>query len=105
MNHSAWDNLLEEKVGTYHAIRLGFRQVKSLRQADMDLLVARRAKPYTSINALREVDVSEAALELLADADAFRSMQLDRREALWEATTKDKPLALFKGQAPTRCKR
>ena len=36
-------------------------------------------------------------LEKLADADAFRSIGLDRREALWEVSTKDRPYAMFSG--------
>ncbi len=98
VNYSAWDNLLEEKTGKYYAIRLGFRQVKKLRQEDMNLLIEKRLKPYADINALREAGISEAALEILSDADAFRSIDLDRREALWEVSTKDKPVALFEGQ-------
>jgi error-prone DNA polymerase len=34
----------------------------------------------------------------LADADAFRSVSQDRREALWELFAKDRPIALFSGQ-------
>jgi error-prone DNA polymerase len=34
----------------------------------------------------------------LADADAFRSIGLDRRQALWEVSTKDQPVELFSGQ-------
>jgi len=37
-------------------------------------------------------------LEKLADADAFRSIGLDRRQALWEVSTKDRPVAMFAGQ-------
>jgi error-prone DNA polymerase len=44
------------------------------------------------------IGLSDAALEKLADADAFRSMNLDRRQALWEVSTKDKPVAMFTGQ-------
>lgn len=54
---------------------------------------------YSSINELRDIAVPEAALEKLADADAFRSIGLDRREALWEVSTKDRPLAIFSGQS------
>jgi error-prone DNA polymerase len=40
-------------------------------------------------------------LEKLADADAFRSVGLDRRQALWEITSlRDNPIGLFKGQPP-----
>jgi len=98
VNHSQWDNQLEEPAGKYCAIRLGFRQVKGLREDDVNVLLAARQQPFTSINDLRDAGVPEAALERLADADAFRSFDLDRRAALWEVSTKDKPIALFKGQ-------
>jgi len=98
INFSVWDNKLEERSVNYCALRLGFRQVKSLRQEDMNLLVCARKEFYTTINALRDIGLSQAALELLADADAFRSIDLDRRQALWELSAKDRPFALFEGQ-------
>lgn len=98
INHSYWDNTLEELSGNYCVLRLGFRQVKGLREEDMELLVASRQRMYTSINDLRDIHLSESALERLADADAFRSIALDRRQALWEVTTKDRPESLFAGQ-------
>src|SRR6185503_18076699 len=97
INYSNWDNKLEERSGNYYALRLGFRQVKSLREDDMQLLVAARKKMYETINDLRDIGLPEAALEKLADADAFRSIGLDRREALWEVSTKDRPFAIFSG--------
>lgn len=104
INHSRWDNQIEspspsgEGAGGEAVLRLGFRQIKSLRQDDMELLVANRQQPYNSINALRDIGLPEAALEKLADADAFRSLGLDRRQALWEVSTKDRPQAMFAGQ-------
>jgi error-prone DNA polymerase len=99
INHSGWDNLLEEKAGKHCGLRLGFRQVKGLRQEDMELLILNRKKRYSSINELRDAGISEATLEKLADADAFRTLGFDRRQALWEVSTKDRPVALFSGQA------
>ncbi|MEO5943219.1 MAG: error-prone DNA polymerase [Ferruginibacter sp.] len=98
INHSIWNNTLEEKDGKFHALRLGFRQVKGLRAEDMEVLISNRQQPYKCINDLRDKKVGEAALEKLADADAFRSINLDRRQALWEVSTKDRPNALFEGQ-------
>ncbi|MHB1177600.1 MAG: error-prone DNA polymerase [Daejeonella sp.] len=99
INYSAWDNLMEEKTGKYHAVRLGFRQISGLRMEDVEVLVATRSSSYTSITALRDTGVSQAALEKLADADAFRSIGLDRRQALWEVSAlSDRPIALFSGQ-------
>ncbi|TDE18085.1 error-prone DNA polymerase [Dyadobacter psychrotolerans] len=99
VNLSQWDNILEEKSGKYHAIRLGFRQVKGLREMDMWVLLNGRISPYNSIHAIRDAGVGQAALERLADADAFRSMSLDRRQAMWEASAlADRPMGLFTGQ-------
>ncbi|GAA3917187.1 DNA polymerase III subunit alpha [Chitinophaga oryziterrae] len=99
VNLSDWDNRLEEKAGKYCAIRLGFRQIKGIREEDAAALVSARNKPYTSIPALRDAGVSQTVLEKLADADAFRSMGMDRRQALWEASSlSDRPLGLFTGQ-------
>ena len=98
INYSIWNNKLEERTNKYCALRLGFRQVKGLREDDMNLLISKRENKYHSINVLRDIGLSEAALEKLADADAFRSIGLDRREALWEVSTKDRPLAMFSGQ-------
>ncbi|HET9824095.1 MAG TPA: error-prone DNA polymerase [Chitinophagaceae bacterium] len=103
INYSNWDNNLEESPslpgpGKYCALRLGFRQVKGMREEDINILVSRRKNFYSTINDLRDVGLSDATLERLADADAFRSIGLDRRQALWEVSTKDRPIALFADQ-------
>jgi len=72
--------------------------VRGLRQDDINVLLAGRKKMYNTINELRDINLAEAALEKLADADAFRSLGLDRRQALWEVSTKDRPQAMFSGQ-------
>jgi error-prone DNA polymerase len=99
INRSTWDNLLEEKSGKYYAIRLGFRQIKGVGQEEMDILVDRRSGGYKTVTALRDAGIAINTLERLADADAFRSMGLDRRKALWEvAALQDMPVEIFKGQ-------
>jgi error-prone DNA polymerase len=98
VNYSGWNNSLEELSGKYRALRLGFRQVKGLREEEMNTLVAGRGKHYKSMNELRNIHLSAQALEKLADADAFRSIGLDRRQALWEVSAKDQPKAMFAGQ-------
>lgn len=94
VNHSTWDNLLEEKSGTHCAMRLGFRQIKGLREEDMNVLVDNRGEGYRTIDELRKAGVPDAALELLADADSFGSIGSDRRKALWDVSTQDHPLSL-----------
>ncbi|MGX5858273.1 error-prone DNA polymerase [Dyadobacter jiangsuensis] len=99
VNFSSWDNTLEEQDGKFRVIRLGFRQVKGIRQEDMDLLVIARDVPFKSMHLIRDAGVSQSALERLADADAFRSMGMDRRQAMWEATAlSDRPMGIFEGQ-------
>jgi error-prone DNA polymerase len=89
VNISQWNNTLEEFSGKYHAVRLGFRNIRGMREDDATQLLAMRGAGYHSIQQFRDAGISDAALERLADADAFRSMQLDRRQALWHVTTKD----------------
>jgi error-prone DNA polymerase len=99
VNFSEWDNTLESKGGKHLAVRLGFRQVKGLREDDMTVLVTMRNDGYQHIDQLRSAGVPEAALEKLADADAFRSLGADRRMALWEVSAlADRPIGLFEGQ-------
>lgn len=99
VNLSHWDNTLEAPDGRYCALRLGFRQVHGIRQEEATLLLTGRQQPYTTLNALRDAGVSLATIELLADADAFRSMGMDRRQALWEASAMaDQPVGMFTGQ-------
>ncbi len=103
VNQSDWDNTLEPgpeaskrlhvrhlemegDVKAAHAMRLGFRQGKGLKQEEMDHLVARRGRGYDSV---RDVwlrsGLAASTIERLADMDAFRSLGLDRRDALWAA--------------------
>jgi len=95
VNYSTWDHHLEEKAGKYCALRLGFRQVKGLREDDIRLLEQARGSGFTSIQQLHALALGEATLEKLADADAFRSLQHDRRQALWQVSTQEKPTAVF----------
>jgi error-prone DNA polymerase len=99
VNYSTWNNLLEEKSGKYFALRLGFRQVKGMREEDVNILLNARIDHYQSVDDLRNTGLSENVLKQLADADAFRSIGLDRRQALWEISKKDTAVGVFKGQA------
>jgi error-prone DNA polymerase len=101
INCSDWDNTLEAKEGKYQVLRLGFRQIKGMREEDMQILMAARNEGYSNISQLVDAGVSPAALEKLADADAFRSIGLDRRKALWEISAlNDHARGLFAGQIP-----
>jgi error-prone DNA polymerase len=113
-------NTLEERVGAHHAVRLGFRQIDGFKWVDRDdeylkrdkirsrnselddwgeqIVAARRHRPFASIEDFaRDTKLPKRALILLADADAFRSLGLDRRAALWAVRRlpDDVPLPLF----------
>jgi error-prone DNA polymerase len=77
------------------ALRLGLRQVDGLAEKEGKAIAA--AKPFSTLADLRRAGISISALEKLAAADAFRSLGLDRRAALWQvkALAKAKPLPLF----------
>ncbi len=75
---------MEGEIRTTHKIRLGFRQISGVAQKDMDLLVEKRGRGYDSIRDLwLRTGLAPSVLAALAEADAFRSLGLDRREALW----------------------
>ena len=61
------------------------------------ILAARGDEPFVSVEDIwRRSGVPVAALEKLADADAFRSLGLDRRQALWRLRgLGEAPLPLF----------
>jgi error-prone DNA polymerase len=99
VNRSQWDYTLEAKQGRYFALRLGFREIDGIRREEIDRLVAGRSRPYTAPHQICDAGVSVATMEKLANADAFRSMDLDRRRALWEvAALHDRPVQLMQGQ-------
>jgi error-prone DNA polymerase len=69
-------------------VRLGLRQVSGVPEAAMRRLVALRGNGYASIEGLQAaLTLPRNALERLAEADAFRSLELDRRAALWAVRT------------------
>src|SRR5690606_39688587 len=80
-----------------HAVRLGFRQIKGFKQDDADRLVDARADGYSAVRDIwRRGGLTPAVLERLARADAFGSLGLDRRAALWAIKgLSDAPLPLF----------
>ncbi|WP_245943946.1 OB-fold nucleic acid binding domain-containing protein [Acuticoccus kandeliae] len=103
INQSDWDCTLEAgrwradrlhadhasmrgTIRTRRAVRLGLRQVKGLREEEMRRMCALRGRGYDSVRDLwLRAGLSRATIERLADADAFGSIGLTRRDALWAA--------------------
>ncbi|WP_353229286.1 error-prone DNA polymerase [Novosphingobium sp.] len=87
VNHSDWDCTLEPQ-GTGVALRLGLRQIDGLAEIHAVALIAARQHggTYADLADLRSrAGLSPAVIERLATADAFGSLRLSRREALWQA--------------------
>jgi error-prone DNA polymerase len=130
ISFSHGDNVLEERCGKHHALRLGFRQIDGFRWVDPDeepeqsfresrdsgfgavapprngegqdwaqrIVAARARRLFTSLEDFaRDTALPKRALIQLADADAFGSIGLDRRAALWAVRRlpDDVPLPLF----------
>src|SRR5579862_4024428 len=113
VNFSAWDCTLEQAPslpspasgggngaprdacvagtpGGGHAVRLGFRIIGGLAEKELEKLIAARGNGFSSIERLAAIaGVSRFTIERLAEADAFRSLGLDRRAALWAARRLD----------------
>ncbi|SPF79598.1 error-prone DNA polymerase [Pseudoprimorskyibacter insulae] len=100
INDSFWDNVMEPDGQGGLALRLGFRQIKGLREEDATWMTAARGNGYQTVRDVwRRAGTPPPVLARLAEADVFAPMGLNRRDALWQAKalTADKPLPLFAG--------
>jgi error-prone DNA polymerase len=120
VNHSGWDCTLEERKAevlgtpysapaprpgdsaghTQHALRLGFRLLAGFPQAAAVAIErARQDGPFETMHDfVRRTGLSRAVMTKLAQADAFGSLNRNRRSALWESLAQEKqhrPLPLF----------
>jgi error-prone DNA polymerase len=97
VNHSLWDCTLETAENGGRALRLGFRQAKGFREADAIALVEARGARYETIQDVwRRSRLTRRALEVLANADAWNSIGISRRDALWQVKRlSGAPLPLF----------
>jgi error-prone DNA polymerase len=101
INRSNWDCTLEDgpaankrlhpryrdmkdAVRSTSALRLGFRQIGGFPEADARKIEAARGDGFDSIRDLwLRTGLNPSSLDRLAAADAFGSLGLSRREALW----------------------
>lgn len=121
VNRSDWDHLLEappidgrmgrpKASGTEQggpprgaiareppALRLGFRLIRGMPKRDGEaILRAREERPFVSMAEFgRRTGLSERSVARLAKADAFGSLNLDRRRALWESLDGEPAPPLF----------
>jgi error-prone DNA polymerase len=101
VNHSNWDCTLESTpvpqgklharhasmsadIRTTHAVRLGLRQIDGFSEDWAKTIEAVRSRGFDSVRELwLRTGLPPKALRKLAHADAFNSLGLSRREALW----------------------
>lgn len=99
INHSRWDCTLEPTQDPKRfAVRLGLRMVHGLSNADGGLIpIVRAERPFVSIEDLwRRSRASIKALKHLAEADAYGSLGIRRRDSLWTIEgLSDEVLPLF----------
>ena len=98
INASYWDSVIEPDGTGGLAIRLGFRQIKSMSEDEVAWLTAARGNGYRDVEAVwQKAGLSPKMIQVLAEADAFKGLGLSRRTALWaaKAITADRPLPLF----------
>ncbi|MEO9863639.1 MAG: error-prone DNA polymerase [Yoonia sp.] len=98
VNFSDFDTTLEPKSTGGWAVRLGLRQIGGLRADAAAKIMHARDRPFEDIPDLQKRSkITAPIVRRLAEADAMRSMFIDRRQALWEAKAlRDAPdLPLF----------
>jgi len=100
INHSHWDNVMEETGRGPLALRLGFRQIKGVVEEEALWIASTRGNGYLAVEDVwRRAGVGPATLTRLAEADVFAGLGLARRDALWatRAIAGEAPLPLFAG--------
>jgi len=95
VNYSDWDTTLEPmltregiQIGgrLNFALRLGLRQISGLRADAAQRIMDARSDPFTDMEDVKtRARLTAPIMRRLAEADGFRSLFIDRRQALWEA--------------------
>lgn len=95
INHSHWECTLDDR----RTIRLGFQHVKGLSlKDDVAPILAARKSPFVSVrDVARRTGLKPPTLTLLAGADAFRSLEMNRRDSFWQVLAEHNELPLFQG--------
>ncbi|HEX3810879.1 MAG TPA: error-prone DNA polymerase [Rhizomicrobium sp.] len=102
VNRSEWDNTLEFTLDGTPILRLGFRQIEGFKEVWWTEQIAKsRGNGFATFDAFaRRAKLPKRALIVLAEADCFQSLDLDRRESLWAVRRlpDDEALPLFAAQ-------
>ena len=88
VNASDWDATLEPRPRRRRrALRLGLRSIDGFRQGWAEAIMHARAEgPFADLDDLRmRARLTPAAMDRLAEADAYGSLKLSRRQGMWAA--------------------
>lgn len=101
VSHSDWDCTLELGADRKPEIRLGFRMIKGLSQGVAEKIVRlRKLSAFRSFDDFKlRMRLENAILSRLSRADAFASLQLSRRPALWQSLPDQQAYPLVDQQA------
>jgi error-prone DNA polymerase len=102
---------MRDDIRTTHALRLGLREIKGFSEDDAKLIEQHRRGGYDSVRDLwLRTGLDPSTLMRLAEADAFGSLGLSRRDALWACQAlrragdkDDLPLFALAEPAPPMC--
>ncbi|UXI68755.1 error-prone DNA polymerase [Tahibacter amnicola] len=99
VSHSDWDCTLEALPGGGHALRLGLRLVKSLKQVVAERIVtARRVRPFADVaDFTARAQIERFERDRLAEAGALKSLAGHRHRARWESAGAQIPTPLLSG--------
>ena len=98
INNSFWDNVMEKNTTGALDLRLGFRQIRSMKKIDSEIITNLRGNGYQTIEDVwRRGGIKPHILHILANADVFASLNISRRQAIWQvkAVKSTKILPLF----------
>jgi error-prone DNA polymerase len=98
INASDWDCTLEVSQEKTQALRLGLRLINGVREVEARKIMAARAAGglFQSVDDLaRRAELRSITLAKLSAADACQSLQLHRRQALWNSLIPRDDLPLF----------
>jgi error-prone DNA polymerase len=97
---SNWDCTLEQTPDGHFALRLGFRMIKGISAPSVSQLCdSRTTQMFQSFEDFRHrTRLSSSVLAKLSEADAFRSLKMNRRQALWNSLPDQEEQPLYDGQ-------
>ncbi len=108
VNMSNWDATLEPRPGRRRrALRLGLRSIDGFKKVWAgDIMEARKEGPFADLDDLRlRARLTPAAMDRLAEADAYGSLKLTRRQGMWAARGAWSPGRPVRGHGPARGRR